>query len=96
MSFTVFTRERIAFLCSLKPFGYGQTQETFVVNMVFPAIVFAQAAVIVWLLMSRMHHHRQTALPSGGYGQPESSHQTAQASGPHFRGIRMHTHPNTY
>jgi two-component system, LuxR family, sensor kinase FixL len=74
MSFTVFIRGCIAFLRALDFFEYGRTQETFVVNMLFPAIVFAQAAVIVWLLMSRTHRN-PTASLNGGYGQPGLSVQ---------------------
>jgi two-component system sensor kinase FixL len=79
----------IAFRCSLMSFEYGQTQETFVVNMLFPAIVFAQAAVIVWLLMSRTHRD-STASPSGAYGQPELSGQIAGEPGSSFREPRIH------
>jgi two-component system sensor kinase FixL len=60
------------------------------VNMLFPAVVFAQAAVIIWLLMSRTHRNPTTS-PGGGYGQPDLSDQIAGASGSRVREPGIHT-----
>jgi two-component system sensor kinase FixL len=64
------------------------------VNMLFPAIVFAQAAVIVWLLMSRTHRNPTTS-PGGGYGQPDLSDQIAGVSGSRFRAPSVDTRIHT-
>jgi two-component system, LuxR family, sensor kinase FixL len=60
------------------------------VNMLFQGIVFAQAAVIVWLLMSRIHRNPTTS-SDGGYGQPDLSDQIAGASDSRVREPGIHS-----
>jgi two-component system sensor kinase FixL len=62
--------------------------------MLFPAIVFAQAAVIVWLLMSRIHRNPTTS-SGGGFGQPDLSDQITGVPGSRFREPSVHTRTHT-